>query len=427
MQDVPLTVTHLFERAEQYFGHKGVTTATPAGGTRQLRGVGRRTRRLGGALDTLGISADGRVATFAWNTARHLELYFAAPCTGRVLHTLNIRLFPEQLTYIVNHADDEVIFVDRSLLACWPRCCRRSSGSATSSSWTTARARSPTTSPATSCSTTRSCSPPRHPSSSRRRRDRAASMCYTSGTTGNPKGVVYSHRSTFLHTMGVMTADSLGARESDRILPVSDVPRQRVGPGPRRRRRGRRPVMPGRTCRARRSPTSSWRNGSPSPPASDDLDAGAARAEGPRHVEPAGDPVRRLGGAEGAVGGLPRAARPADPAGVGDDRDEPGRVGVPPRRRRGVAVGRRAGHLRTGVGRDVRRRVPGRRPDTLRAGAPDGESSGELQCRGHWIAATYYNDARAGESFTADGWLRTGDVATMDARAGSASSIARRT
>ena len=75
-----------------------------------------RTRRLGGVLDDLGISDDGRVATFGWNTARHLELYFAAPCTGRVLHTLNIRLFPEQLTYIVNHAEDEVIFVDRSLL-----------------------------------------------------------------------------------------------------------------------------------------------------------------------------------------------------------------------------------------------------------------------------------------------------------------------
>ena len=90
-------------------GHRaGAHHATPTG--RQ------RTRRLGGVLDTLGISADGRVATFAWNTARHLELYFAAPCTGRVLHTLNIRLFPEQLTYIVNHAEDEVIFVDRSLL-----------------------------------------------------------------------------------------------------------------------------------------------------------------------------------------------------------------------------------------------------------------------------------------------------------------------
>ena len=75
-----------------------------------------RLTTLAGVLDDLGISADGRVGTFAWNTARHLELYFAAPCTGRVLHTLNIRLFPEQLTYIANHAEDEVIFVDRSLL-----------------------------------------------------------------------------------------------------------------------------------------------------------------------------------------------------------------------------------------------------------------------------------------------------------------------
>ena len=118
MQDVPLSITHLFDRAEQYFGHKGIVTATAAGREwRPYAEWAERTRRLGGVLDSLGISPDGRVATFAWNTARHLELYFAAPCTGRVLHTLNIRLFPEQLTYIVNHADDEVIFVDRSLLA----------------------------------------------------------------------------------------------------------------------------------------------------------------------------------------------------------------------------------------------------------------------------------------------------------------------
>ena len=117
MQDVPLTITHLFDRAEQYFGHKGIVTATRPAGVAHLRRVGRAhpapRRRARLARDL----ADGRVATFAWNTARHLELYFAAPCTGRVLHTLNIRLFPEQLTYIVNHADDEVIFVDRSLLA----------------------------------------------------------------------------------------------------------------------------------------------------------------------------------------------------------------------------------------------------------------------------------------------------------------------
>ncbi len=117
MQDVPLVISHLFDRAEKYFGHKPIITATGSGRERTTYADwAARTRQLGGVLDDLGISADGRVATFAWNTARHLELYFAAPCTGRVLHTLNIRLFPEQLTYIVNHADDEVIFVDRSLL-----------------------------------------------------------------------------------------------------------------------------------------------------------------------------------------------------------------------------------------------------------------------------------------------------------------------
>src|SRR3954469_4367610 len=117
MQDYPLTVDHLFHRAERLFPNKGVVTATATGLERVTYGDwALRTRRLGGVLDQLGISPDGRVATFAWNTARHLELYFAAPCTGRVLHTLNIRLFPEQLTYIANHAEDEVVFVDRSLL-----------------------------------------------------------------------------------------------------------------------------------------------------------------------------------------------------------------------------------------------------------------------------------------------------------------------
>src|SRR6186997_1600028 len=118
MQDFPLTLPHLFGRAEKLHPEKEIVTATATGLERTNYGQwAERTRRLGGVLDDLGISDDGRVATFGWNTARHLELYFAAPCTGRVLHTLNIRLFPEQLTYVVNHAEDEVIFVDRSLCA----------------------------------------------------------------------------------------------------------------------------------------------------------------------------------------------------------------------------------------------------------------------------------------------------------------------
>lgn len=97
MQDGPLVLTNFFDRAEKLFPEKEIVTATAVGVERESYGQwAERTRRLGGVLDDLGISADGRVATFAWNTARHLELYFAAPCSGRVLHTLNIRLYPNR-------------------------------------------------------------------------------------------------------------------------------------------------------------------------------------------------------------------------------------------------------------------------------------------------------------------------------------------
>src|SRR3954454_24066793 len=122
MSPYQLTLPHLFDRAEKLFADKTIATATRGGIERTTYGEwAQRTRRLAGALDALGVSADGRVGTFAWNTARHLELYFAAPCSGRVLHTLNIRLFPEDVTYVANHAEDEVVFVDRSLLGLlWP-------------------------------------------------------------------------------------------------------------------------------------------------------------------------------------------------------------------------------------------------------------------------------------------------------------------
>ncbi|MBV8303475.1 MAG: AMP-binding protein, partial [Acidimicrobiia bacterium] len=102
MQDYPLALPHIFHRAERLFPAKEVVTATATGTQRMTYGRwAERTRRVAGVLGQLGISGDGRVGTFAWNTGRHLELYFAAPCSGRVLHTLNIRLFADQLTYIV--------------------------------------------------------------------------------------------------------------------------------------------------------------------------------------------------------------------------------------------------------------------------------------------------------------------------------------
>ncbi len=421
MQHVPLTITQLFERAEQYFGHKGVTTATPGGRERvSYADWAERTRRLGGVLDNLGISAEGRVATFAWNTSRHLELYFAAPCTGRVLHTLNIRLFPEQLTYIVNHADDEVIFVDRSLLALLApllptferlrHLVLMDDGKGEIPDDLNGHELLEYEALLADASPVEFHVDDEH---------RAASMCYTSGTTGNPKGVVYSHRSTYLHTMGAMTADSLGARESDRILPVVPMFHANAwGLAHAAVAVGADLIMPG-----------------------PDL-SGKAIADlvvDERVTVAAGVPTIWMQVLPELVGRDTSALRviPCGGSAVPKSLSEAyrGQLGLPILQAWGMtetspvaSVCRLDGDqellspeeqadLRTGVGRavfGVEARVvePGGTAPVSR----DGASSGELQCRGNWIAATYYNDPRAGESFTDDGWLRTGDVATMDER-----------
>src|SRR5437868_9733545 len=219
MQDYPLALPHIFHRAERLFPAAEIVTATATGKERTTYGRwAERTRRLAGALEGIGVSADGRVATFGWNTTPHLELYFAAPCSGRVLHTLNIRLFADQLTYIVNHAEDEVIFVDRSLIGqLWPLV----------GEFETVKHYV-----VMDDGTGNVPDDPRivdyeeligGADAVEFRIDdenQAAAMCYTSGTTGNPKGVVYSHRSMFLHSMAVLMADALGVSESDVILPV---------------------------------------------------------------------------------------------------------------------------------------------------------------------------------------------------------------
>jgi fatty-acyl-CoA synthase len=421
MQDIPLTITHLFDRAEQYHAHKPIVTATGSGRERTTYGAwARRTRRLGGVLDSLDVSESGRVATFAWNTARHLELYFAAPCTGRVLHTLNIRLFPEQLTYIVNHADDEVIFVDRSLLGLLA---------------------------------------PLLPTFERLRHlvmmddgtgdiptelgghelldyeellagadpvefgvddeHRAASMCYTSGTTGNPKGVLYSHRSTFLHTFGAMTVDSLGARESDVIMPVVPMFHANAwGLAHAAVAAGSSLVMPGpdlsgkaladlivdeRVTVAAGVPTI-WMQVLPELKGRDASSLRAIPCGGSAVPKALSEAYReQLGMPILQAWGMTETSPIAAVCQLDVDESS-------------LPLDAQA-ELRTMVGRisfGVEMRVVD--PDSQGPVPWDGETSGELQCRGNWIAATYYDDPRAGESFTDDGWLRTGDVATVDGR-----------
>jgi fatty-acyl-CoA synthase len=183
-----------------------------------------RVRRLATVLDTLGVSADGRVGTFCWNTGRHLELYLAAPCTGRVLHTLNIRLFPEQLVYIVDHAEDEVVFVDRSLIPVIAPLADKM-GTVRHVRRHRRRRRRPRSPTTRASGSTRSSSP--RPSRSPARfvvedENTAAAMCYTSGTTGNPKGVVYSAP---LGAAALARSTLFGrrrsrCRERDVVLPV---------------------------------------------------------------------------------------------------------------------------------------------------------------------------------------------------------------
>jgi fatty-acyl-CoA synthase len=421
MQETPLAIPHLFDRAEKYFGHKTIVTATGTGLERTTyANWAERTRRLGGVLDDLGISLDGRVATFAWNTARHLELYFAAPCTGRVLHTLNIRLFPEQLTYIVNHADDEVIFVDRSILGLLapllPTFERLKHlvlmddgvgeipadlhGHELLDYEELLAAADPVEFDVTD-------------------ENRAASMCYTSGTTGNPKGVIYSHRSTFLHTMGAMTVDSLGARESDVILPVVPMFHANAwGLAHAAVASGASLVMPGpdlsgpslaklvvdeKVTVAAGVPTI-WMAVLPELKGKDTSSLRAIPCGGSAVPKSLSEAYREQTGLPILQAwGMTETSPIAAVCVLDADQEQ-------------LPLEEQA-ELRTQVGRIVfgsECRVV--EPGTTDEVPWDGESSGELQCRGNWIAADYYDDERSGESFTDDGWLRTGDVATMDDR-----------
>ncbi len=123
MMEYPLTIDRILEHARRLYGHKRIMTKMPNGTLHQYTFADfyRRVKRLGNLLEALGVEVGDRVGTFAWNNFQHLELYFGIPCAGAVCHTLNIRLSPEQLAYIINHAEDKVIFVDGTLLPLFER------------------------------------------------------------------------------------------------------------------------------------------------------------------------------------------------------------------------------------------------------------------------------------------------------------------
>src|ERR1700686_2379459 len=218
--DFPLTLHHLLRRMRSCHPDAEVVTLTPSGSTERVSfgETAERVDRLARALGSLGVKPGDRVGTFAWNNQRHFELYMAIPCVGAVLHTLNIRLFAEQLTYIVNHASDEVIFLDDSLVPLLEKLAPQMPGvrhfvvmgdGDTGDLPRTLRYEE-LLEHAGSGAFDYSAVDERQ----------AAALCYTSGTTGNPKGVLYSHRSISLHSSATMMKDGTGLSRSDRVLAV---------------------------------------------------------------------------------------------------------------------------------------------------------------------------------------------------------------
>ncbi len=419
MQDRPLALPHLFHRAERLFGHKRLVTASANGETTMTYAEwADRVRRLATVFGSLGLSAEARVGTFCWNTQRHLELYFAVPCTGRVLHTLNIRLFAEQLVYIANHAEDEIVFVDRSLLPrLWPlvgelRTVRRyvvvDDGS---------DAGIPDDERVLDYERLLADAAPWQGRFEIADEHTAAAMCYTSGTTGNPKGVVYSHRSTVLHSIMVLTADAGGLSERDVVMPVVPMFHANawglpyscvlagssiVFPGPTMTPEavvgllerhqvtvtagvptiwmGVLPLLAGRDLTALRMVLC---GGSAVP---------RALSEGWRTA--IGLPITQ---AWGMTETSPLASM-ATLGSVHADLDDDAKAAV--RATQGVAVPL------------VDLRLAD--PESGEEMPWDDKATGELQAAGPWVASAYYRDEGGGTQYTEDGWLRTGDVAAVD-------------
>ncbi len=409
MQDVELSVLQLFQHGRSI--HAGSTVTTWSGDkpvTASYADIGANADRLASALSSLGVVPGDRVGTFCWNNQHHLEAYLAVPSMGAVLHTLNIRLFPEQLAYVINHAEDRVLIVDASLAPLLAKV--RSKLSTVEHILTVGegdfddlgetidyhqliRSHDPTFG---------------YPTVPERS---AAAVCYTSGTTGNPKGVAYSQRSIFIHSLGVTGAQSMAFTEADRILLI----------------------VPMFHAMAWGMPYAGWMVGAdlilPGPhlqaaPLADIIETVRPTYSGAvptvlndlLHNRPTADlsSLREIICGGSAV---PTSLMQAydDTYGVtvtqawGMTETSPlAAIARPPKNQGDEALKWRSKTGRTLPGVEIRI------CDDAGTVLPnDGSAQGEIEIRGPWVTGSYVHDT-AEEKFH-DGWLRTGDVGTITA------------
>jgi fatty-acyl-CoA synthase len=416
MQHQPLNLRMILERAERLHPNKTAITKTTNGAqTATFAEVGDRARRLISALRDLGVGPGDRVATFCWNSQQHFEAYIAAPCMGAILHPLNIRLFPQDLAYIVDHAEDGTVIVDRSLWPVWEKV----AGLVKSPRNVIVVNDTGETAPEGALDyedLIAAHQPARDlPDVDE---DDAAAMCYTSGTTGNPKGVVYSQRSCVLHSFMVAMADSMGLSERDVAMPVVPMFHANAWGIPYAALLvGADIVFPARfmdpqsltgllvdhkVTLAAGVPTIWQGLLEPMKQRREGLKRLTRMVCGGSAIPPSlqqaykrdlGIPVYHAWGMT-ETGPLASVARPMTKhEDVGEaDLDE---------------LMAKQGRVVAGV--DIR--LVGDNGEEV---PWDAETSGEIQVRGNWVAADYYNDDTGRDKFV-DGWLRTGDVATIDA------------
>ena len=412
MMDFPLTLNHLLKRAETYFGNGEIVSRQADKSLQRTTYTEtmRRSKRLAAALQKLGLERGDRVATLMWNHSQHHEAYFGIPCGGFVLHTLNLRLHPNDLAYIATHANDRAVIVDRSLLPLLDQFNDKTNIEhvfVVDDSYEQLL-------DSVSDDDFRELDLDEN---------EAAAMCYTSGTTGMPKGVVYSHRSSVLHSLGVASNNpmNLGISVNDAILPVvpmfhanawgypytaTMLGAKLVYPGPHLDPESLLELLAGERV--------AWAAGVPTiwmgilqlldaNPGRWDLSAIKGMFVGgsavPRAMIAA---YKRRHGIQIIQGwGMTEthpvastAALPHDLADVDDETrfDLESYAGIP----------LPFVEVRARVGDED---IPW-----------DGEAMGELEVRGPWVASAYYDTPDAADRWTDDGWFRTGDIVSLHPR-----------
>jgi acyl-CoA synthetase (AMP-forming)/AMP-acid ligase II len=412
MMDFPLTLPHVLRRAETFFGDGEIVTRMPDKSFHRTnyRTTMRRAKQLAVALRKSGLERGDRVATLCWNHSQHHEAYFGIPCGGFVLHTLNLRLHPNDLAYIADHAGDRAVIVDRSLLPLLDQFLERTKIETVyvvEDSYEELLATAA----------------PEEWADPELDENEAAAMCYTSGTTGLPKGVVYSHRSSVLHALGVGANNplGLGVALNDAIMPV--VPMfhanawgypylatmqgaKLVYPGPH--------LDPESLLENMAQEKVAWAAGVPTiwmgilqlldaNPGRWDLSSMKAMLVGGSAVPRAmiaGYEARhglRIVQGWGMTETSPVASTAALPFDLADA-DEETRWDF--QATAGIPLG--LVEIRVRIGDDE---VPW-----------DGESMGELEVRGPWVASGYFNTPEQADRWTNDGWFRTGDIVSIHPR-----------